>query len=282
MVAPATQQQLTIGQIRITYLPDGYAIFKPAAVFPTSSDEDWQHYQHLLNEDSLLVASIGSHLIQTPDRTILVDTSHGPRHTQNNIMTLQGGDLPASLQQAGVGFDDIDIVFYTHLHIDHVGWTGRLVDGKQVLTFSRARHLVCSAEWRRFDDPSVSRRGVDEALKLLEPCIEFVEDGQAIAPGVVVHATPGHTVGHAALVVTSGDERAFVMGDAFHSIAQFEHPEWTDIFDSDAELAKVTRRRLIAELAKPATYATGAHFADIIFGSLASLQNKYLWQPAEM
>ncbi len=66
MVAPASQQQLTIGQIRITYLPDGYAFLNPTSVFPTSSTEDWQHYRRLLNDDGLLVGSLGAHLIQTP------------------------------------------------------------------------------------------------------------------------------------------------------------------------------------------------------------------------
>lgn len=281
MVIPAPQQHLTIGQTRITYLPDGYAFFNPTAVFPTTSDEDWQAYRHLLNGDGLLVGSIGSHLIQTPDHTILVDTAHGPRHTQNDIMMLHGGDLLTSLQQAGVNPTDIDIIFYTHLHIDHVGWTGRELDGQQTLTFSRARHLTRSAEWRRFDDPKVPRRGVEQALKLLEPCIEFVEDGQSIASGVVVHATPGHTTGHASLIVSSSQERAIIMGDAFHSAIQFEHPEWTNTFDSDAELAKVTRQCLIEELAKPATYAVGTHFADTVFGSLTSQQSQLLWQPAE-
>lgn len=272
MATPASQQHLTVGQIRITYLPDGYAVFKPTAVFPTSGNEDWQHYQHLLNDEGLLVASIGSHLIQTPDHTILVDTSHGPRHTQNDIMTLHGGELLTSLQRAGLNPTDIDIVFYTHLHIDHVGWTGRELDGQQTLTFPRARHLVRSAEWRRFDDPKVPRSGVDQALKLLEPCIAFAEDGQFLAPGVVVHATPGHTAGHSALIITSDHERAIIMGDIFHSTIQFEHPAWTNIFDSDTELAKVTRQRLIEELAKPATYAVGTHFSDAVFGTLSSLK----------
>jgi len=282
MAIPASQQHLTIGQIRITYLPDGYAVFKPTAVFPTSSSEDWQHYQHLLNDDGLLVASIGSHVIQTPDHTILIDTAHGPRHTENDIMTLHGGELLSSLQRAGLELNDVDIVFYTHLHIDHVGWTGRELDGQQTLTFPLARHLVRSAEWRRFDDPTVHRRGVEQALKLLDPCIAFVEDGQSLAPGVVVHATPGHTVGHSALIIASGHQRAIIMGDTFHSPVQFEHPEWTNIFDSDTELAKVTRQHVIAELAKPATYAVGTHFADTVFGSLASLQDKHLWQPAQL
>jgi glyoxylase-like metal-dependent hydrolase (beta-lactamase superfamily II) len=272
MATPALQQHLTIGQIRITYLPDGYAVFKPTAVFPTSTSKDWQHYQHLLNDDGLLIGSIGSHLIQTSEHTILVDASHGPQHTQNDIMTLHGGELLTSLQHAGLGPADIDIVFYTHLHIDHVGWTGRVVDGVQTLTFPRARHLVRSAEWRRFDDPTVPRRGVDQALKLLESCIEFAEDGEAIVPSVVVHATAGHTAGHAALIITSGHERAIIMGDTFHSTVQFEHPEWTNIFDSDTELAKVTRYGLIEELAKPATYAVGTHFSNAVFGTLASLK----------
>jgi glyoxylase-like metal-dependent hydrolase (beta-lactamase superfamily II) len=279
---PAPQQHLTIGQMRITYLPDGYAVFRPTAIFPTSHNEDWQHYQHLLNNDGLLVGSIGSYLIQTPDHTILVDTAHGLRHTQNDTMTLQGGELLTSLQRAGLHPTDIDIVFYTHLHIDHVGWTGRELDGKQPLTFLRAHHLVRSAEWQRFDDPNVSRSGVDQALKLLEPCIEFTGDGQSIAPGVVVYATPGHTAGHAALIVTSGHERAFLMGDAFHCTVQFERPDWTDIFDSNTELAKATRQRVIEELARPATYAAAAHFSDTVFGCLTSQQNKLLWRSAQL
>jgi hypothetical protein len=113
MVTSASQQQLTIGQIRITYLPDGYAVFKSSATFPTSSSEDWQHYRHLFNDDGLLVGSIGSHLIQTPMHTMLVDASYDPQHFQGNIMTLHGGELLTSLQQAGLEPADIDIVFYT-------------------------------------------------------------------------------------------------------------------------------------------------------------------------
>jgi glyoxylase-like metal-dependent hydrolase (beta-lactamase superfamily II) len=282
MAKPAPQQSLTIGQVRITYLPDGYVIFNPALVFPTSNSAEWQRHQYLLNENGLLVGSIGSYLIQTPDRTILVDTAQGPGHKQNSIMTLHGGELLASLRQAGLDPTDIDIVFYTHLHIDHVGWTGRIIDGESTMTFPRARHLLRQAEWRRFADPAVSRRDVEQALNLLESCVEFAEDGQSIAPGVVVHATSGHTAGHAALLVTSGHERIFIMGDAFHSIIQFEYPDWTDIFDSDTELARATRLRLIEELTKPATYAAAAHFADTVFGHLTVQQGKVCWQPAQL
>jgi hypothetical protein len=247
MAKPAPQQSLTIGQVRITYLPDGYVIFNPALVFPTSNSAEWQRHQYLLNENGLLVGSIGSYLIQTPDRTILVDTAQGPGHKQNSIMTLHGGELLASLRQAGLDPTDIDIVFYTHLHIDHVGWTGRIIDGESTMTFPRARHLLRQAEWRRFADPAVSRRDVEQALNLLESCVEFAEDGQS-----------------------------------FHSIIHFEYPDWTDIFDSDTELARATRLRLIEELTKPATYAAAAHFADTVFGHLTVQQGKVCWQPAQL
>ena len=280
MATVAAQQQITLDHIRVTYLPDGYALFDPHAVFPTSSAQDWQHYQHLLNDNGLLVGSLGAHVIQTPDHTLLIDTSQGPRHIENSVMTLHGGELLTNLQRIGLAPADIDIVFYTHLHVDHVGWTGRIVNDQYVLTFTRARHLVRSAEWQRFDDPSTTRANVDQALKLLKPHIEFIEDGQAIVPGVVVKATPGHTAGHAALVISAGAQRAIIMGDAFHSTVQFEHPTWTNTFDSDTELAKVARQHLIDDLAQPATCAVGTHFADTVFGRLTPVQDKYIWQPA--
>jgi hypothetical protein len=67
MLAAALQQHITLDPIRITYLPDGYALFNPIFLFPTTTPEDWQSYQHLRNQDGQLVASSGAYIIQTPD-----------------------------------------------------------------------------------------------------------------------------------------------------------------------------------------------------------------------
>src|SRR5690348_11203787 len=45
MVAAAPLQHIQLDTIRITYVPDGYALFSPTDPFPTTTLEDWQPYQ---------------------------------------------------------------------------------------------------------------------------------------------------------------------------------------------------------------------------------------------
>ncbi|QBD76058.1 MBL fold metallo-hydrolase [Ktedonosporobacter rubrisoli] len=271
MVSAATYSSILLGNIRISYLPDGYILFNPMALFPTTSAADWQPYQHLLDSNGQLVGSLGAYLLQTPGKAILVDNGFGPRSYEGDRFKAYGGELLSNLERAGLKPADIDIVFFTHMHSDHVGWSGHKANGKQVLTFPNARHLVRNAEWLRFDNPEEkkARASVADELNLLGQHIEFLEEGEYITPEVRILATPGHTPGHASLLVTAGDERAIILGDIFHSILQIEHPEWTNAFDRDPEQAKTVRRRMLQELAKPSITGGATHVADSVFISLS-------------
>ncbi|GHO72680.1 MBL fold hydrolase [Ktedonobacter sp. SOSP1-85] len=268
MVSAATYSSIMLGNIRITYLPDGYILFNPMALFPTATAADWQPYQHLLDSNGQLVGSLGAYLLQTPEHAIVVDNGFGPQSFESDRFNAYGGELLSNLERAGLEPADIDTVFFTHMHSDHVGWTGHKVNGKLVHTFPNARYLVRSAEWHRFDNQPALRASIADALNLLEHRIEFVEEGEYIAPEVRVLATPGHTAGHASLLVTAGEERAIILGDIFHSALQIEYPEWTNTFDRDPEQAKVMRRRLLHELAQPSTTGGATHVADSVFISL--------------
>jgi glyoxylase-like metal-dependent hydrolase (beta-lactamase superfamily II) len=48
----------------------------------------------------------------------------------------------AQLAAAGFPPESIDLVVCTHLHVDHVGWNTRLVNGEWIPTFPRARYLL--------------------------------------------------------------------------------------------------------------------------------------------
>ena len=277
MVTAAPQQHIQLDTIRITYLPDGYALFCPTDLFPTTTPPDWQPYQHLLNHDGQLVSSVGAYIIQTSNRIILVDVGYCPGQYIEGSIFLQGGELLSSLKRAGFAPTDIDIVFLTHLHSDHVRGISQRVNDEQNFIFPNAHFLVRSAEWQRFANPAEPRSDVEDALKLLESRIELIEEGESIVPEVTVLATPGHTAGHASLLVASGDQRAILLGDTFHSIVQIEHPTWTNTFDRDPELAKIARKQMLQELAKPATIGIGTHFADSVFGRVMLAQGGYQW-----
>jgi glyoxylase-like metal-dependent hydrolase (beta-lactamase superfamily II) len=266
VVKAATYSSITAGNVRITYLPDGHILFNPTAVFPTTTATDWQRYQNYLDDNGQLVGSLGAYLLQTPEHTLLVDTGLGPRTYESSRFKCYAGQLLSNLERAGLDPADIDIVFFTHMHSDHVNGAVREVNGESALTFPNARYLVRSAEWHRFDNQPASRASVADALKLLEHRIEFAEEGEDIVPGVRVLATPGHTAGHASLLVTAGEERVIILGDIFHSAAQIEHPEWTNFLDGgDPEQAKVTRRQMLQELARPSTTGVATHVANSVF-----------------
>lgn len=265
MLRAATYDSITRGDIRITYLPDGYILFDPTSVFPTTTTADWQRYQDYLDDDGMLVGSLGAYLLQTSEHTILIDNGLGPDSWESDRFKCYGGELLSNLGRAGLDPADIDIVFFTHMHSDHVGWTGHKVNDELVLTFPNARHLVRSAEWHRFDNQPESRARIADTLNLLEHRIEFVEDGEYIVPGVRVLATTGHTAGHASLLVTAGEERIIILGDIFHSTVQMAHPEWTNILDGDPEQAKATRRQMLQELVQPSTIGVATHVANSVF-----------------
>ena len=120
-----------------------------------------------------LVGSLGAYLLQTPEHAIVVDNGFGPRSFESERFNAYGGELLSNLERAGLKPADIDTVFFTHMHSDHVGWIGREVNGKQVYTFPNARYLVRSAEWHRFDNQPALRASVADALNLLEQHIEL-------------------------------------------------------------------------------------------------------------
>ncbi len=276
MVKAATYSSMTAGDVRITYLPDGYILFNPTTVFPTTTATDWQLYRNELDDNGQLVGSLGAYLLQTPEQTILIDTGLGPVTYESSRFKCYGGQLLSNLERVELDPADIDIVFFTHMHSDHVNGAVREVNGEPALTFPNARYLVRSAEWHRFDNQPASRASVADALNLLEQRIEFAEEGGFIVPGVRVLATPGHTTGHASLLVTAGEERVIILGDIFHSAVQIEHPEWTNSLDGgDPEQAKVTRRQMLQELAQPATTGVATHVANSVFLKVAATHNGF-------
>src|SRR5919106_525990 len=71
-------------------------------------------------------AHFGGYLLRSQGQTILVDTGLGSISTNPGTVTAFGGGmdgrLMAELQTVGVNPEDVDTVFFTHLHPDHVGW----------------------------------------------------------------------------------------------------------------------------------------------------------------
>lgn len=273
----APLQFVAIGDIRLTYLPDGDGRLGATTVFPASDDALWEAHREFLDADGMLLVSIGAFLIETGDRKVVVDLGFGDAEVPfPGVGVFKGGRLMDSLRQAGVAPGDVDTVVYTHLHLDHVGWTA---GAGGALTFPNASHLAGSGEWDFWraatDETLVAVGPHPEAVQpALQSQLEALGDGASVAPGITAIATPGHTPGHISLVVSSGTDRALIMGDAIHCPLQFDERDLSIMFDLDAELAKRTRQRIAAELEQPQTIGANGHFADTVFGRVLPGQGK--------
>lgn len=291
MADASKRARVSLGATTVTYLPDGEGHMDSAFIYPDSVPDGWAPYAQFLDADGRFPVSIGAFLVQSPGRNILIDLGLGIVDFEvPGVASFRGGQLLESLRAEGLSPGDVDTVFFTHLHHDHVGWVSDVAPapdfpaGAQVsgLTFVNARYLVAEAEWRHWIGhgtfPGPDARAVQEPLA---ERIEFVGDGAVIAPGVQVMATPGHTPGHSSLLVTdpagADPRRLVVLGDVMHCQVQVVESGWSFVFDADADQAIRTREQLLKELEDPDTLLAGGHFADHVFGRVLPPLPRRAW-----
>jgi glyoxylase-like metal-dependent hydrolase (beta-lactamase superfamily II) len=274
---PATIRSLTLGDTRVSYLPDGAVQLDPRALLPDSTDETWAGHPKYLDDTGNLVASIGALLVERGDRALLIDAGFGPRSLPaepgNLPGVMYGGALLDSLAQLGRKPAEIEAVAFTHLHLDHVGWAWHPAPDSDRPVFGHADFLVTDAEWASRD------MSEQHGMPVLEPQVRSVADGEEIFPGVRVRLIPGHTAGHTGYEISSGDQRLIAFGDAIHSPIQVANPSWSSAFDLDPARSAAARHHLLTELADPGTIAFGIHFADVVFGRVRPDGRTWRWVP---
>lgn len=275
--------KIAVGDLEVTFVPDGAICTTPESSYPGSPEALWRANPHLLDEEGRFVMSLGALLVRSGERLLLLDLGWGP--TKESIVDpetgatdgwIAGGALLEHLEACGVRPEDVDTVLFSHLHRDHTGWLGR--DGEPC--FPNADHLVAEAEWTYWTTTGTLGVGpapTKEQLDVLAERVGFVADAETPVPGVDVLATPGHTPGHCSFVLSSGTDRAVVLGDAVHCPIELLEPELAFVADVDPALAQRTRQQIEAELLRPDTVAAGPHFADLVFGRLLPGQGRRSW-----
>jgi glyoxylase-like metal-dependent hydrolase (beta-lactamase superfamily II) len=268
--------EVLIGDIALTYIPDGSIQIPPMPMFEGGTQELFDANSHLLDDEGYLVMSLGSLLVETGDKRILIDLAWGPSSMDIASITngarrghIVGGGLVEHLAERGLRPGDIDAVVFSHLHRDHVGWLVSETAGGPALTFDRADYFLAEPEWQFWSAPENEHRSGGPTrvqLEALADRVEPLEEGRSPAPGIDVLFTPGHTPGHTSFVISSGGERAVVLGDTIHCALEISHPELALLTDVDPALGAATRSRIQRELDQPDTVTVGSHFPDAVFG----------------
>jgi glyoxylase-like metal-dependent hydrolase (beta-lactamase superfamily II) len=251
-----------VGDIELQPVSDGAFVARPP-YFATDAPAD--AHPELFDRHGAAWLPIGCFLVRSGARTVLVDAGLGPTSTElPHGMQLVGGQLLTGLRAIGVALEDITDVACTHLHSDHVGWLFDL-DARPV--FPNATIHFGAADWAHFVDGDAEMAPhIRHGLKDADARVRTLAADATIAPGVNVQLAPGHTPGHLCVVLSSGTDRALLLGDAITCPVQLDEPAWHSMADVDPALAARTRERLWRELEDPLTLGAGAHFPELRFG----------------
>ncbi len=211
-------------------------------------------------QDGVCPAMFLTFLVKTPEDLILVDTGNG---AESNGRTVE------LLKKLGVSREAVGKVLLTHMHGDHVRglFTGN------ARTFPNAEVYVGEAEYRFWMDRKNASRApssmgacfdnAERMTRLYKGKIRLFKAGDRLFPWLAAVALPGHTEGHAGFLLERGGKRLFLAGDFMHCLAvQTAHPDVAVVWDSDQELAKMTRRQTLERVANTDTVVLGAHFAN--------------------
>ncbi|MQF91859.1 MAG: MBL fold metallo-hydrolase, partial [SAR202 cluster bacterium] len=224
-----------VGDVELISLNDNLPIRSPFVAFPHTTIEQWNEYPELMADHENGYHRWGSLAIHSSGKLILVDTG----------MQGEGCYLLDDMKRKGIDREAVDIVVFTHVHPDHVGWN--YTDGKP--NFPNARFLVPQKDWDYWTKPeniNTVEYVVPQVLPLKENGVMDLIDGEyEITPELTTYPTPGHTPGHTSIRVTSKGEHAFILGDVAHSPIQAHYTDWCPEFDITPDMARSTRHAVI-------------------------------------
>jgi glyoxylase-like metal-dependent hydrolase (beta-lactamase superfamily II) len=259
-----------VGRQEAWVLHDGFIWGEPIqqyAVGVPDSEIAGLFEPHFLNPQRIQLG-LNPILFRWESKLVLVDTGIG------SVVDEPTGLLDQRLCALGIQPDDIEVIFFTHLHIDHIG--GLLDRAKKKSRFPRARILISKAEtefWQ-VPNPDVSEfRDVPpelidltihcahQVLEILGGQIEPFAPESELLPGVRSVPLPGHTAGQSGYLFQSEDSRFLVIGDAMHdAVLHVERPEWTSMGDASRQKTVETRRKLLTRLADEKLRFQSYHF----------------------
>ncbi len=230
-----------------------------------------------------LETSVNAFLVNTGSKLVLIDTGAA------SLFGPTLGRLMAHLKAAGYQPEQVDEIYITHFHGDHVG--GLTADGKAAFPNAIVRAEQHEADYwlsqeRMEQAPAAAKGGFQGAQLSLKP---YVEAGRfkpfngptELMPGIRAVPTPGHTPGHSIYVIESQGQQMAFWGDLMHVAAvQFPDPSVTIQFDTDSKAAAPQRKKAYAEAAAKGYYVAVAHVSFPGIGKLRADGKGYTWLPA--
>jgi len=275
--------RMMLGDFEIVALSDGTGPFEVRKILTNITP---MRVDQLLKRSFLadpIELSVNAYLVNTGAKLALIDAGCG------TLFGATFGNVVNNLKAAGYQPEQVDEIYITHMHIDHIG--GLMAGDK--LAFPNA---IVRADKREADywlsqvnleaAPDNAKDFFKGAMASMNPYVAADKfkpfDGSGeLAPGIHAVSTYGHTRGHTMYVFESKGEKLAVLGDLMHVAAvQFVDPSVTIEFDTDPKMAAVQRKKVYADGARQRFWLAAAHLPFPGVGHIRADSQGYVYVPA--
>ncbi len=256
--------------------------------------------------DGHAILSLHSWLVHHDGKIILIDAGAGNDKSRPEQPVLQHLQNPylAALEAAGVEPAQVDMVLLTHIHSDHVGWNTRLENGKWVPTFPNATTVCSAREWQygvaltEGNETDLARirseAGLDVRVRNPLPGtfsdsmlplkdagkLRLIEiDGSEVVAGIRYLPTPGHSIDHAAIELSSDGATAIFGGDILHHPIEIYDPSLVSCFCEFPGKVPASRMKILQRVSKLSAIYFSSHFPQSSAGRVTEGDGKFVWHP---
>ena len=276
------------GNTQITALLDGTnylnkALFKGLP----ESEIDAILKKYYADQAKGVQTSVNAFLINTGSQLLMVDSGAASCNGPNF------GSIYSNLKAAGYQPEQVNEIFLTHLHPDHVCG----ISSNGASNYPNATLHIAKTEYDYWLSPKTLAKipkgnqakflgtvtKIKAALAPYEQAkkIKVFSDKSLSFGGIEYKPSFGHTPGHYSFKFKQGNQEAVFIGDIVHSHSiQFDRPETAIDFDTDPAAAVQTRLKHFAEYAKAGQLIAAPHLPFPGIGHIYSADGKsYQWIP---
>lgn len=274
-----------VGDIEVTQMYDGTweKAHDPGFIKNATVDETKAALTAAGATDAYVPIPFTVTVVKMGGRTIMFDSGTGAQGAPTAGL-IKKNDM---FKAAGIDPASINTIIVTHFHGDHI--FGLMEKDTNAQVYPNVEIIVPTAEYAYWTEAGLveklpeARQPLAKRIQATLPTwknIKQVEGGKDAIAGVRAISSHGHTPGHTAYVLGSGNQQLIVSSDVTNIAALFvKNPGWHAAFDADAAAAEASRRALFDRAVADGAIVTGYHWGMPGAGTIKKDGNGYVLVP---
>ncbi|WP_173021240.1 MBL fold metallo-hydrolase [Secundilactobacillus folii] len=262
-----------LGDVEITALYDGYALGNTDIYYGTDADTVIKAWHANFTTTTMIDDREN---IKVDSNTYLVDTGHELSLIDTGSSDALGpsmGKMLTNLKASGYRPEDVDKVFLTHAHPDHID--GLVINNQ--MTFPNATVYLKRADYDFWLSILPNLDSLLAPYVQKNQCVLFTQDGE-LTDGITAVSLPGHTIGHTGYLIESNGQKLFAWGDIIHDPdVQLTDPNVEVVLGKydEKRVAKelATEKKTVEQVADTPELVAGAHLPFPGIGHIVSNEN---------